>query len=280
MDKERAKELQKIAIELRIRGLKMVQTAQSGHIGGAFSMEELLTVLYFDKMNIKPEDPHWAERDRFVLSKGHCTVALYPTLSRRGFFPDEVLNTFRSINGHLSGHADMTYVPGVDMSTGSLGTGFSTAVGMAAAGKLSKLPYYVYSILGDGEICEGEIWEACINASARHLDNLIAIVDSNKVQLDGTVDQVMPNDNLVAKFQSFGFFTQSIDGHNVQEISDAIDRAKAQHYKPSMIIANTVKGKGVSFMEGKNAWHGKCPNEEQFAAAFDELNKALKEVEA
>lgn len=279
MDKKRKKELMLKAMEIRLTGLKMVEKAHSGHIGGAFSMSELMAVLYFEKMNIRPEDPKWEDRDRFVLSKGHCTVALYPTLALRGFFDKSVLDTFRKADGHLSGHTEMRYVPGVDMSTGSLGQGFSTAVGMALAAKTAKKDLTVYSILGDGEIQEGQIWEACMYAGANKMDNLIAIVDSNKVQLDGTVKEILDTGDLKTKFESFGFFVQSIDGHDVEEIANAIDRAKAEKGRPSMIIANTVKGKGVSFMEGKCAWHGKTPNEEEFKAAFEELEKRTAELE-
>ena len=271
--------LERKAQDIRITGLKMVQKAHSGHIGGAFSMSELMAVLYFDKMNIRPDEPQWADRDRFVLSKGHCTVALYPTLALRGFFDVALLDTFRKIDGHLSGHAEMTHVPGVDMSTGSLGQGFSTAVGMAQGAKLAHKDLTVYAVMGDGEIQEGQIWEACMYAGARQLDNIVAFVDSNKVQLDGTVKEVLDTGDLKAKFESFGFFTQSIDGHNVEAISDAIDRAKAAKGRPSMIILNTIKGKGISFMEGKCEWHGKTPNDEQFKMAFDELYARRAELE-
>lgn len=273
------RELMLKAMDIRITGLKMVQKAHSGHIGGAFSMSELMAVLYFDKMKINPKDPKWEDRDRFVLSKGHCTVALYPTLALRGFFDVALLDTFRKIDGHLSGHAEMKYVPGVDMSTGSLGQGFSTAVGMAQGAKLAQKDLTVYSLMGDGEIQEGQIWEACMYSAAHELDNLIAFVDSNKVQLDGTIKEVLDTGDLQAKFESFGFFTQSIDGHDIEAISEAIDRAKAEKGRPSMIILNTVKGKGISFMEGKHEWHGKTPNEEQFKAAFDELYARRAELE-
>ena len=279
MNKERERFLAKTAQEIRITGLKMVQKAHSGHIGGAFSMSELMAVLYFDKMNIRPEEPKWEDRDRFVLSKGHCTVALYPTLALRGFFDVKLLDTFRKIDGHLSGHAEMKYVPGVDMSTGSLGQGFSTAVGMAQGAKAAGKDITVYAIMGDGEIQEGQIWEASMYAGGHHLDNLIAIVDSNKVQLDGTIKEILDTGDLKAKWEAFGFFVQSIDGHNVAEIAEAIDRAKAEKGRPSMIIANTVKGKGISFMEGKSEWHGKTPDEEQFKAAFAELEARYAEME-
>ena len=278
MDQHKKRKLMKRAMDIRISGLKMVQKAHSGHIGGAFSMSEIMSVLYFDKMNIRPQEPDWEERDRFVLSKGHCTVALYPTLALRGFFEMERLDTFRRIDGHLSGHAEMRYVPGVDMSTGSLGQGFSAAVGMAVGAKLSGKELSVYAVMGDGEIQEGQIWEGCMYAGAHKLDNLIGIIDSNKVQLDGTVQEVLDTGDLKLKFESFGFFVQSIDGHDVEAIVEAIDRAKAEKGSPSMIIANTVKGKGISFMEGKSTWHGKTPDEEQFEAAFAELYQRAGEL--
>ncbi len=278
MDQHKKSKLMRRAMDIRISGLKMVQKAHSGHIGGAFSMSEIMSVLYFDKMNIRPQEPDWEERDRFVLSKGHCTVALYPTLALRGFFEMERLDTFRRIDGHLSGHAEMRYVPGVDMSTGSLGQGFSAAVGMAVGAKLSGKELSVYAVMGDGEIQEGQIWEGCMYAGAHKLDNLIGIIDSNKVQLDGTVQEVLDTGDLKLKFESFGFFVQSIDGHDVEAIVEAIDRAKAEKGSPSMIIANTVKGKGISFMEGKSTWHGKTPDEEQFEAAFAELYQRAGEL--
>jgi len=279
MNAERIKELQIIAQDLRITGLKMVQYAHSGHIGGAFSLSEIMAVLYFEKMNIRTDDPKWEDRDRLVLSKGHATVALYPTLATRGFFPVEDLRTFRNIDGNLSGHAEMKYVPGVDMSTGSLGQGLSTAVGMALGAKQLGKNFTTYAIVGDGELAEGQIWEACMYAGAHGLDNLIVIVDYNKVQLDGTVKEILDTGNLEDKFSSFGFHVISIDGHNVEEISGAIDEAKATKGKPAVIIANTIKGKGISFMEGKSQWHGKTPNEEEFKAAFEELYQRKKELE-
>jgi transketolase len=279
MDAKRIKELRLIAQDLRITGLKMVQGARSGHIGGAFSLSEIMAVLYFEKMNIRPEQPRWEDRDRFVLSKGHATVALYPTLALRGFFPLKELDMFRKIEGSLSGHAEMNHVPGVDMSTGSLGQGFSTAVGMALAAKQQKKNYTTYAVLGDGEIQEGQIWEACMFAAARGLDNLVAILDCNKVQLDGTVPQVLDTGDLTAKFSSFGFEVIPVDGHDVEALGDAFDKAKATKGKPVIIIANTIKGKGVSFMEGLSAWHGKTPDDGQFAKAFEELAAARKVLE-
>ncbi len=278
MNKKKKKELEKKAVQLRITGLKMVQTAQSGHIGGAFSLSEILSVLYFDKMNVDPKHPHAPDRDRLVLSKGHATVALYPALACRGFFPLSDLDSFRNINGHMSGHAEI-HVPGVDISTGSLGQGLSCAVGLALAEKHSKLGYHTYAILGDGEIQEGQIWEACMFAAAQRLDNLTAILDSNKVQLDGSIKEILDTGDLAGKFESFGFHVQSIDGHDVEAISNALDLAESVKDKPSMIIANTIKGKGVSFMEGKSEWHGKTPNEAEFKLAFQELEEAYHKLE-
>lgn len=279
MDAQRVMELTKIAQQLRIIGLKMVETAHSGHIGGAFSLSEVMAVLYFEKMNIRPSQPDWEDRDRFVLSKGHCTVALYPTLATRGFFPLEDLKSFRRFDSNLSGHAEMTGVPGVDMSTGSLGQGFSTAVGMAVAAKQLGRSFTTYAVMGDGEIAEGQIWEACMYAGAHGLENLVAILDSNKVQLDGNIQDILDSGDLRAKFASFGFHVIEVDGHSVEQLSDAIDGAKRAKGKPTMIIANTVKGKGVSFMEGNCKWHGKTPDENEFARAFAELEATLKGLE-
>ncbi|MHB8065401.1 MAG: transketolase [Ruminiclostridium sp.] len=278
MNSTKIKELQSTAWDIRLTGLKMVKNARSGHIGGAFSLSEIMSVLYFDKMNIRTEDPRWEDRDRLVLSKGHATVALYPSLAIRGFFPLELLDTFRKAEGRLSGHVEMKYVPGVDMSTGSLGQGLSAAVGMALSGKQMGKNYYTYAILGDGEIQEGQIWEALMYSSFKGLDNLIIILDSNKVQLDGTVDKILNTGDLKAKFESFGLHTITIDGHSIKEISEAIDEAKARPGKPHMIIANTIKGRGVSFMEGKCQWHGKTPNDDEFDQAFRDLE--LEKMEA
>lgn len=271
MDKKRREHLEKMAWNIRRAGLEMVREARSGHIGGAFSLSEIMAVLYFEKMNIDPQDPAKEDRDRLVLSKGHATVALYPALALRGFFPRERLKTFRKIDGKLSGHAEMTGVPGVDMSTGSLGQGLSAAVGMAQAAELTKNKCTVYAIVGDGEIQEGQIWEGLMYAGAHRLDHLIVIVDCNKVQLDGAVRDILDTGDLQAKFESFELHTQSIDGHSVEEVSAAIDAAKEARGKAHVIIANTIKGKGVSFMEGKNQWHGKTPDDSEFERAFAEL---------
>jgi transketolase len=280
MDQQKVKDLKKTAQDLRITGLKMVQGAHSGHIGGAFSLSEIMAVLYFEKMNVRPAEPKWEDRDRLVMSKGHATVALYPALATRGFFPLGLLDSFRKIDGHLSGHVEMNHVPGVDMSTGSLGQGLSAAVGMALAGKQLKKNFTVYAILGDGEIQEGQIWEALMYAGSHGLDNLIVILDNNRVQLDGAVSEILDTGDLSAKFTGFGLHTARADGHDVERLCDAVDQAKAAKGKASVIIADTVKGKGVSFMEGQSAWHGKTPNDEQFATAFEELNAAKKALEA
>ena len=270
MTQERVKELALLAQDIRITGLKMVQGSRSGHLGGAFSMAELMAVLYFDKMNVRPEQPDWAERDRFVLSKGHCTVALYPTLAMRGFFPAERLQEFRKIDGHLSGHAEMRYVPGVDMSTGSLGQGFSAAVGMALGAKVQKQDVNVYTILGDGECQEGQIWEALMSAAHYKLDNLTVIIDNNGLQIDGSNNEVMSLGDLAAKVRAFGFEVFELDGHDLEAIEAALS-ARTAPGVPKCILAHTVKGKGVSFMENQVGWHGKAPNEEQRQQALKEL---------
>ena len=280
MDSGKRKDLQLIAQDIRILGLNMVREARSGHIGGAFSLSEIMALLYFEKMNIDPSRPHWDDRDWLVMSKGHGTVALYPTLAMRGFFPIERLKDFRKIGKHLSGHVEMHYVPGVDMSTGSLGQGFSVAVGMAYGARIAGKSFRTYAILGDGEIQEGQIWEAAMFAASAKLDNLVAILDYNKVQLDGTVVEVQNSGSPEDKFAGFGFHVLSVDGHSIQELSDALEEACKTKGKPTIIIANTIKGKGVSFMEGKSAWHGKTPTEEQFDLAFMELKEQRNKMEA
>ena len=279
MNDQRIKELRNIAQGLRITGLKMVQSAHSGHIGGAFSLSEIMAVLYFEKMKIRTNDPKCEDRDRLVVSKGHATVALYPTLATRGFFPMEDLKTFRNIDSYLSGHVEMKHIPGVDMSTGSLGQGLSAAVGMALAAKQLGKAFTTYAIIGDGETAEGQIWEACMYAGAHGLDNLIVILDSNKVQLDGTIKEILDTGDLEKKFSSFGFHTISINGHDIKEIANAIDEGNMNQGKPTMIIANTVKGKGISFMEGNSKWHGKTPSDDEFKVAFDELYMKKSELE-
>ena len=265
------KELEKMAKEVRRGILEEVYNAQSGHPGGSLSVADILTVLYFNELNIDEKNPKWEDRDRMVLSKGHCSPALYSCLANRGFFPIEDLKTFRKLDSYLQGHPDMNKIPGVDMTTGSLGQGLSAAVGMAIAGKMDKKDYRVYCVLGDGEIEEGQIWEAAMSAKKYALDNLCVIVDNNNLQIDGTVEEVMSPYPIDEKFRSFGFEIIKIDGHNMQEILDAFEVAKNVKGKPVCIIAKTIKGKGVSFMENQVGWHGKAPNEEQYKMAMDEL---------
>ncbi len=279
MNQARAKELAVTAAKIRLSALDAVYGAASGHIGGSLSATDLLTVLYFDKMNVDPKNPSDPDRDRFVLSKGHCTPALYPTLALRGFFPAEDLKLFRSIDGHMSGHAEMHHVKGVDMSTGSLGQGLSCAVGMAMAGKLDQKTYRVYALMGDGEIEEGQIWEAAMAAAKFHLDNLCGIVDVNGLQIDGATADVMPSEPLDEKWAAFGWNVIKCDGHDLVAISDALDAAAACKGKPTVILAATVKGKGVSFMENNAGWHGKAPNGEQYQVARAELLETLHRLE-
>ena len=261
----------------------MVYRATSGHLGGSFSICELLAVLYFHEMRIDPAAPAEPDRDRFVLSKGHCTPALYSALAFRGYFPQEELKSFRRLDGHMSGHAEMHYVKGVDMSTGSLGQGISAAVGMALAGKLDSKDYRVYAVLGDGEIQEGQVWEAAMAAGNFGLDNLCAIVDNN-IQIDGTIEEIMSPYPIDRKFEDFGWNVVHCDGHDAADIAKAFDAARACKGKPTMVIAHTVKGKGVSFMENSAEWHGNDPNTEQYLRAAAELDalvmNAEKEVSA
>lgn len=265
-------ELEKMANAVRKGIIEEVYNGQSGHPGGSLSVADILTVLYFHELNIDEKNPKWEDRDRVVLSKGHCSPALYSCLANRGFFPVEDLKTFRKIDSYLQGHPDMNKIPGVDMTTGSLGQGLSAAVGMAIAGKMDKKDYRVYCILGDGEIEEGQIWEAAMSAKKYALDNLCVIVDNNNLQIDGTIEEVMSPYPIDEKFRSFGFEMIKIDGHNMQEILDAFDVAKHVKGKPVCMIAKTIKGKGVSYMENQVGWHGKAPNEEQYKMAMEELN--------
>ena len=270
------KELAIIATKARKLGLDMVYGAASGHIGGSFSSMDILTVLYHKVMNIDPVDPKKADRDRFVLSKGHCTPALYPTLALRGYFPVEELKMFRSIDGHMSGHAEMHHVKGVDMSTGSLGQGLSTAVGMALALKGTSR---VYALMGDGEIAEGQIWEAAMAAAKFDLDNLCGVVDVNGLQIDGKTADVMPSEPLDKKWEAFGWHVIKVDGHDYEAIEAAFNEAKTVKGQPTVILAATTKGKGVSFMENNAGWHGKAPNAEQYEQAAAELTAKLAELE-
>ena len=273
------KQLALTAAKARLLGLDMVYGAASGHLGGSFSAMDLLTVLYQNVMQVDPADPSDPDRDRFVLSKGHCTPALYPTLALRGYFPTEELKLFRSVNGHMSGHAEMHHVKGVDMSSGSLGQGISAAVGMALAGKLDRKNYRVYTLLGDGEIEEGQVWEAAMSAAKFHLDNLCAIVDVNGLQIDGATADVMPSEPLDKKWEAFGWHVISCDGHDYQAIEAAFEQARAVKEQPTVLLARTVKGRGVSFMENNAGWHGKAPNAEQYEQAKAELSAQIAELE-
>ncbi len=265
MLKEQAKEIRKDIVT-------MIGQAKSGHPGGSLSATEIVTYLYFEELRMDPTNPKWDDRDRFILSKGHAAPVLYAALARRGFFPTEELSTLRKIGSHLQGHPDMKKVPGVDMSTGSLGTGFSAATGIAMACKLDKKENYVYTLLGDGEIQEGQVWEAAMSAAHYKLDNLIAFLDNNGLQIDGNIDDVLSPNPIDAKFAAFGWHVLVIDGHDFKQIADAVAAAKAEKGRPTMIVAKTVKGKGVSYMENQAGWHGSAPNEGQVAQAMAELN--------
>ena len=263
--------LQKIAKEVRKGIIDEVYSAKSGHPGGSLSCADILTVLYFNQMNIDENKPNDINRDRLVLSKGHASPALYSVLAEKGYFDKELLKTFRKIGSDLQGHPDMKKVPGVDMTTGSLGQGLSTAVGMAIASKIDNAGCRIYCVVGDGEIEEGQIWEALMAASKNNLDNLCVIVDNNNLQIDGEIDKVGGMNNITEKFLSFGFNVINIDGHNINSIIDAFTTAKQTKGKPTVIIAKTIKGKGVSFMENKATWHGKAPSEEEYEIAMSEL---------
>lgn len=268
MDKEFLKQKAK---EVRIDIINMLAEAGSGHPGGSLSCADILTLLYFDKMNVKPDNPKWEDRDRLVLSKGHAAPALYAVLAEKGFFPKEELKTLRKLGSILQGHPDMKSTPGLDMTTGSLGQGLSAANGMALAGKLDKKGYRVYVILGDGELQEGQIWEAAMTAAHYKLDNLTAILDFNGLQIDGPNREVKNIEPVNEKFNVFGWHVIEIDGHDFDQIDKAIEEAKATKGKPTLIIAHTIKGKGVSFMENQVGWHGSAPNEEQRQKAIQEL---------
>ena len=268
-------ELQKIAQQVRISIIKMLGAAGTGHPGGSLSMVEILTVLYFEKMNIRIDNPKWEERDRFILSKGHGAPGLYAILAERGYFPKEKLGTLRKFKSILQGHPDMKSTPGLDMSTGSLGQGISAANGMLLAGKLNNKNYRVYVIVGDGEIQEGQIWEAAMSAAHYKLDGLTVFIDANGLQLDGINEEIMGVQPIGEKFAAFGWHVLEIDGHNMAEISGAVDQAHRVKGKPTVIVANTVKGKGVSFMENQVDWHGVAPNQEQVALAIVELERSL-----
>mgnify|MGYP000367670074 FL=1 len=267
-------ELKKIANEVRKGIVTSVHSAKAGHPGGSLSAADVFTYLYFEEMNIDPADPKKADRDRFVLSKGHTAPGLYSVLAQRGYFPVEDLKTLRHIGSYLQGHPDMKHIPGVDMSSGSLGQGVSAAVGMAIAAKISGDDYRVYTLLGDGEIQEGQVWEAAMLASHHKLDNLLVIVDNNNLQIDGEITKVNSPYPIDKKFEAFNFHVINIDGNDFDQIDAAFKEAKSVKGRPTVIIAKTVKGKGVSFMENQAGWHGKAPNDEEFKIAMADLEKA------
>jgi len=267
-------ELEKIAVEVRKGIVTAVHSAKSGHPGGSLSAADIFTYLYFEEMNIDPADPKKEERDRFVLSKGHVAPGFYSVLAQRGFFPVEELKGLRHVGSFLQGHPDMKHIPGVDMSSGSLGQGFSAAVGMALAAKMDGKDYRVYALAGDGEIQEGQIWEASMFAGHRKLDNLVLIVDNNGLQIDGKIDDVCSPYPIDEKFKAFNFHVITINGNDFDEIAAAFAEARATKGQPTAIIAKTVKGKGVSYMENQAGWHGKAPNDEEYAIAMEELEKA------
>lgn len=273
-------ELEIIAYKVRKHALTGVYNAKSGHPGGSLSIADILSVLYFDCMNVNPKDAKSANRDRFVLSKGHCAPALYGVLAEKGFIPKEDIKTLRNINSYLQGHPDMKHIPGIDMSTGSLGQGICAANGMALAAKLDNKDYRVYTILGDGECEEGQVWEAAMFAAHYKLDNITAFVDFNGLQIDGDVTKVMNPTPLDKKFEAFGWNVISIDAHNFDEIKNAVKAAKECKGKPTVIIAKSIKGKGVSFMENEASWHGSAPNDEQYNQAIKELDAKISELEA
>ena len=267
-------ELEKKANEVRQSIVTALHSAKSGHPGGSLSAADIMTYLYFEEMNVDPKNPKMADRDRFVLSKGHVAPALYSVLAHKGYFPVEDLVTLRHTGSYLQGHPDMKHIPGVDMSAGSLGQGLSCAVGMAQAGKMDDKDYQVYAMCGDGGIQEGQIWEAAMWAGAHHLDNLTVIVDNNNLQIDGTVEEVCSPYPIDKKFEAFNFHVININGNDMEEIRNAFAEAKKVKGMPVAIIAKTTKGKGVSFMENQVGWHGKAPNDEQYEQAMEELKKA------
>lgn len=277
MNEQRRKQLAKAANQVRKGIIEEVYSAQSGHPGGSLSIADVMTYLYQEALRVDPKNPGWEDRDRLVLSKGHVCPALYAALAQRGYFPWEELTTFRKTGSRLQGHPDLKKVPGVDFSAGSLGQGVSAAAGMALAGKLAGKDYRVYAILGDGELQEGEVWESAMFSAHYKLDNLCYIIDNNGLQIDGNIQDVCSPYPIDEKFNAFGFEVIVIDGHNFDQIELAFDMAKKVTGKPVAIIAKTVKGKGVSFMEGKAAWHGSAPNEEQYKTAMADLDK-IEEV--
>jgi len=279
MTSSEKKQLQINACKVRMGVIESTYGAKAGHPGGSLSAAEVFTYLYFKEMNIDPTNPKWDGRDRFVLSKGHTAPGLYSVLALRGYFPVEDLPTLRHIDSYLQGHPNMNMVPGVDMSTGSLGQGISAAVGMAIAAKYQGKENRVYSLLGDGEIQEGQVWEACMAAAHYKLDNLCIVVDNNGLQIDGNVADVMSPYPIVDKLLAFGFNVHAVDGHDFEALEKAFDNAKKTKGQPTAIVMSTVKGKGVSFMENDAGWHGKAPNDEQYAQAMSELKAQLAELE-
>lgn len=279
MTSQEKKQLQITACKVRMGIIESTHAAKCGHPGGSMSAADMFTYLYFKELRVDPANPKWEDRDRFVLSKGHCAPGLYAALAHRGFFPVEDLLTLRKVGSYLQGHPNMNTVPGVDMSTGSLGQGISTACGMALAAKLKKQDYRVYTLLGDGEIQEGQVWEACMLASHYHLDNLCVIVDNNGLQIDGDVAKVMSPYPIDEKLEAFGFDVVNIDAHDFDAIEQAMNHAKTVTGKPCAIVMHSVKGKGVSFMENQAGWHGVAPNDEQYAQAMAELDRQLGELE-
>ena len=280
MTSSEKKQLQILACKVRMGVIESTYGAKAGHPGGSLSSAEMYTYLYFKEMNIDPKNPKWADRDRFVLSKGHTTPGLYSVLANRGFFPVEDLPTFRHIDSYLQGHPNMNTVPGVDMSTGSLGQGVSVATGMALGAKHAGKTCRVYSLLGDGEIQEGQVWEACMAAAHYKLDNLCIVVDNNGLQIDGNIADVMSPYPIVDKLVAFGFHVIAIDGHDFDQIEAAMNEARQTKGKPTAIVMTTTKGKGVSFMENDAGWHGKAPNDAEYAKAMEELKAQLAELEA
>ena len=280
MDEKRVIELSIIANKVRKNALTAVYSAQSGHPGGSLSSADIMTLLYFEVMNIDPKNPKDPDRDRFVLSKGHCAPALYSVLAERGFLPVEDIKTFRKTDSYLQGHPDMNKIPGVDMSTGSLGQGVSAAGGMALAAKLDKKDYRVYSVLGDGELEEGQVWEQAMFAAHYKLDNFTIFIDNNGLQIDGDIKDVMNPTPIDKKFEAFGWNVICTDAHDFNALLDAVNKAKATKGKPTAVIMKSVKGKNVSFMENEAGWHGSAPNEEQYNQAVSELDARIAELEA
>lgn len=272
MDQAKIKELKRLSAEIKLGALEAVWSASSGHPGGSLSISDILAYLYFVEMKIDPKNPNWEDRDRFVLSKGHTAPAYYAALALRGYFPREYLKTFRQVDSYLQGHPDMKGTPGVDMTTGSLGLGISAAAGMAMSGKIYNKDYRVYAMLGDGELGEGQVWEAAMFSAHYKLDNLCAFVDWNGLQIDGPITEVMDSTPIDKKFEAFGWHVISIDAHDFEQIAAALEEAKTVKGQPTVIIAKSIKGKGVSYMENQVSWHGAAPNNEQYEQGVKEIN--------